>query len=178
MGDIGQLVGKAVNGTDVIPKWDKTVELFGDRAIIVYPQSLGDPGTGNEAVDGQGDKYRQVSSNGQSMLLDGLLGSHRCVDQTVSAAAAEPAAAARLGCVVTHGSCRQSEPGSALQCRIQDRTVMGICGCAAVLVHPLLALLCWHLPAQGAGRCRLHRGCGGRPAKETANGPRQGECSF
>jgi hypothetical protein len=60
MGDIGQLVGKAVNGTDVIPKWDKTVELFGEKAIIAYPQSLGDPGTGVEAVDGQGDKYRQV----------------------------------------------------------------------------------------------------------------------
>ncbi|WIA19613.1 hypothetical protein OEZ85_005551 [Tetradesmus obliquus] len=62
MGDIGQLVGKAVNGTDVIPKWDKTVQLFGDRAIIVYPQSLGDPGTGNEANDGQGEKYRQFWS--------------------------------------------------------------------------------------------------------------------
>jgi hypothetical protein len=60
MGDIGQLVGRPVNGTDVIPKWDKAVELLGSQAIIVYPQSLGDPGTGVEAVDGQGDKYRQV----------------------------------------------------------------------------------------------------------------------
>lgn len=53
-------VGHPVNGTDIIPFWDKTIELFGDKAIFVYPQSLGDPGTGDEAVEGQGVKYRQV----------------------------------------------------------------------------------------------------------------------
>lgn len=41
-------------------QWDHSVELLGAKAIIVYPQSLGDPGTGNEAIDGQGDKFRQV----------------------------------------------------------------------------------------------------------------------
>lgn len=42
-------------------QWDHAVELLGDKAIIVYPQALGDPGTGDEAVDGQGKTYRQVS---------------------------------------------------------------------------------------------------------------------
>jgi hypothetical protein len=35
------------------------VRLFGDQAIIVYPQSTGNPGTGNPS-EGQGVKYRQV----------------------------------------------------------------------------------------------------------------------
>lgn len=43
--------------------WDHTVRLFGDQAIIVYPQSTGNPGTGNPS-EGQGVKYRQVSTGG------------------------------------------------------------------------------------------------------------------
>lgn len=53
-------VGHPVNGTDIIPSWDNTLKLLSDKAVFVYPQSLGDAGTGDEAVDGQGEKYRQV----------------------------------------------------------------------------------------------------------------------
>ena len=53
-------VGGPVNATDIIPVWDLTLEKYGDQAIIVYPQSLGDPGTGNEPEEGPGAKYRQV----------------------------------------------------------------------------------------------------------------------
>jgi hypothetical protein len=42
-------------------RWDHTVRLFGEQAIIVYPQSTGNPGTGNPS-EGQGAKYRQVWS--------------------------------------------------------------------------------------------------------------------
>lgn len=56
-------VGHPVNATDIIPTWDKTVELFGSQAIIVYPQSLGDPGVGNLAAEGQGEKFRQVRTH-------------------------------------------------------------------------------------------------------------------
>jgi hypothetical protein len=41
-------------------RWDHTVRLFGEQAIIVYPQSTGNPGTGNPS-EGQGAKYRQVT---------------------------------------------------------------------------------------------------------------------
>ncbi|GBF97532.1 hypothetical protein Rsub_10455 [Raphidocelis subcapitata] len=58
MGGVGKAAGRPVNGTDVIPKWDLSVEKLGANAIIVYPQSGGDPGTGNPA-EGQGVKFRQ-----------------------------------------------------------------------------------------------------------------------
>lgn len=51
---------RPVNATDIIPVWDKAVERLGDKAVIVYPQSTGDPGKGDLAVEGDGDKYRQV----------------------------------------------------------------------------------------------------------------------
>ncbi|KAF8062893.1 VAD1 [Scenedesmus sp. PABB004] len=62
MGDIGARVGRGVNGTDIIPDWDRSVALLGDRAVIAYPQSLGDAGTGDEAAEGQGVKFRQFWS--------------------------------------------------------------------------------------------------------------------
>lgn len=52
-------VGHPVNGTDIIPAFDHSVEILGDKAILVYPQSTGDAGTG-AADEGQGKKYRQV----------------------------------------------------------------------------------------------------------------------
>jgi len=56
-------IGRALNSTDIAPTWDRIVETQGNQAIIVYPQSTGYAGTGNEAVEGQGDKYRQVRTN-------------------------------------------------------------------------------------------------------------------
>lgn len=58
MDNISQKIGRPVQGTEIIPVWDHTVRLFGDQAIIVYPQSTGNPGTGNPS-EGQGVKYRQ-----------------------------------------------------------------------------------------------------------------------
>lgn len=52
-------VGKPVNGTDIIPAFDHSVEILGDKAILVYPQSTGDAGSGTPD-EGQGKKYRQV----------------------------------------------------------------------------------------------------------------------
>lgn len=62
MGDIGELTGRPVNATDVSPSWDAAIRRLDDAAVIVYPQSLGDPGTGNEAVEGQGATHRQFWS--------------------------------------------------------------------------------------------------------------------
>eukprot|EP00878_Enallax_costatus_P030828 GHUV01033625.1.p1 GENE.GHUV01033625.1~~GHUV01033625.1.p1 ORF type:complete len:290 (+),score=9.71 GHUV01033625.1:166-1035(+) len=61
MANIGQQLG-AIDATDIIPYWDKAVQQFGDKAIIVYPQSTGYPGTGNNQADtdpAKGPKYRQ-----------------------------------------------------------------------------------------------------------------------
>jgi hypothetical protein len=52
-------VGHPVNGTDIIPAFDHSVEMLGDKAILVYPQSTGDAGNGTPD-EGQGAKYRQV----------------------------------------------------------------------------------------------------------------------
>lgn len=53
-------VGHPVNGTDIIPAFDHSVEMLGDKAILVYPQATGDAGSG-APDEGQGAKYRQVS---------------------------------------------------------------------------------------------------------------------
>jgi len=55
-------VGKPVNGTDIIPAFDHSVEILGDKAILVYPQSTGEAGMGTPD-EGQGKKYRQVRLN-------------------------------------------------------------------------------------------------------------------
>jgi hypothetical protein len=52
-----------VNGTDIIPAFDHSVEILGDKAILVYPQSTGEAGQGTPD-EGQGKKYRQVSGGG------------------------------------------------------------------------------------------------------------------
>jgi hypothetical protein len=54
-------VGHPVNGTDIIPAFDHSVRILGDKTILVYPQSTGEAGTG-APEEGQGKKYRQVSS--------------------------------------------------------------------------------------------------------------------
>jgi enterochelin esterase-like enzyme len=43
MGDISSQMGYTVPAMDATPNWDKIVEKYGDKAIIVYPQSTGDP---------------------------------------------------------------------------------------------------------------------------------------
>lgn len=55
-------MGKPVNGTDIIPAFDHSVEILGDKAILVYPQSTGEAGMGTPD-EGQGKKYRQVRLN-------------------------------------------------------------------------------------------------------------------
>lgn len=66
MGDAGKMAGRPINATDVIPKWDRTIERLGSQVIFVYPQSGGYAGTGDESVEGQGDKYRQVCGAGHN----------------------------------------------------------------------------------------------------------------
>lgn len=63
-------VGHPVNGTDIIPAFDHSVEILGDKAILVYPQSTGDPGTG-AADEGQGKKYRQVGVRSTPGMMTG-----------------------------------------------------------------------------------------------------------
>lgn len=57
-----------MNGTDIIPAFDHSVEILGDKAILVYPQSTGDAGTG-AADEGQGKKYRQVGVHEPCLAL-------------------------------------------------------------------------------------------------------------
>eukprot|EP00775_Hariotina_reticulata_P009179 gene9179-9345_t len=59
MGGIGKQIGRPLDATDIAPTWDRIVQTQGNQAIIAYPQSTGYAGTGNEATEGQGDKYRQ-----------------------------------------------------------------------------------------------------------------------
>lgn len=59
-------VGQPVNGTDIIPAFDHSVEILGDKAILVYPQSTGEAGNGTPD-EGQGAKYRQVSTGSESV---------------------------------------------------------------------------------------------------------------
>jgi hypothetical protein len=47
MGDISAQMGYTVPAMDATPNWDKIVEKYGDKAIIVYPQSTGEPGKRN-----------------------------------------------------------------------------------------------------------------------------------
>lgn len=56
MGGIGQQVGGPVDGTDIIPVWDRTISQFGNQAIFVYPQSTGYAGSGDPKEEG---KYKQ-----------------------------------------------------------------------------------------------------------------------
>lgn len=63
-------VGHPVNGTDIIPAFDHSVEMLGDKAILVYPQAIGDAGSG-APDEGQGAKYRQVGGT-HTHILTGL----------------------------------------------------------------------------------------------------------
>jgi hypothetical protein len=71
-------IGRPLNSTDIAPTWDRIVETQGNQAIIVYPQSSGYAGTGNEAVEGQGDKYRQVRTNMKLAIISDSLFLSRC----------------------------------------------------------------------------------------------------